>query len=85
MMKYSKDDFSDSEELRSQPKRLFKGIGDVPPTSEKAFFVQKSTARHFATLRRCALTPSSMVPRERGNQLKNRKKGTRVHIMGEQF
>jgi hypothetical protein len=37
--------------LRSQPKRLFKGIGDVPPTSERQLFVQKSTARHFAKTR----------------------------------
>ena len=51
LKKIPTEDISDSEELRSQPKRLFKGIGDVPPTSEKELFVQKSTARHFAKTR----------------------------------
>ena len=58
----SKDEVSDSEELRSQPIGCSRGLGMCLQRAKVAFLYKKAL---LATLRRRALTPSKMVPRER--------------------
>ena len=60
-----------------------KGIGDVPPTSERQLFVQKSTARDFAKPR--PNTIEDGAARSGKIDEKSMKKGLGVRIMGQYF